>query len=110
MAKVKNTEAKRPLIALAIVVGYAKTIQINLGNMMAAEPPASFAKIRGVIRIRILFFYLSTQVQPGRRKRRSEKLNYRVGQIYLAKATVNFRRVTWIWPLFRHLQFWVDLQ
>jgi hypothetical protein len=41
-------------------VGSAKTIQINLGGMMAAKPQGSFVKIPGATKIRILFFYPST--------------------------------------------------
>ena len=42
------------------MAGCVKTIQINLGGMMAAKPQGSFVKIPGATKIRILFFYPST--------------------------------------------------
>jgi hypothetical protein len=42
------------------VVGYVKNIQINLGVIEVAELLASYAKIHGATKIRILFFSQST--------------------------------------------------
>jgi hypothetical protein len=57
------------------MVGYAKTIQINLGIIEVAELLASCAKIHGVTKIRILFFYPSTvRYSPAEENRRLEKL------------------------------------
>jgi hypothetical protein len=60
MAKVKKHRTKKPTKCRCLRAGYAKTIQMNLGVIEVAGPRASFAKIRGATKIRILFFYPST--------------------------------------------------
>jgi len=59
-AKGKKLEPKSVANALATVVGYASTIQVNLGVMEVAALPASYAKIHGATKIRIPFFSQST--------------------------------------------------
>ena len=54
------------------MAGCAKTIQTNLGVIVAAELQASFAKIRGATRIRILFLYWDS---PEEENRQLEKLH-----------------------------------
>jgi hypothetical protein len=57
------------------MAGCAKTIQINLGVTEVAELPASFVKIHGATKIRILFFYPSTVgYSQEEENRQSEKL------------------------------------
>jgi hypothetical protein len=54
------------------MAGCAKTIQTNLGVIVAAELQVSFAKIRGATRIRILFLYWDS---PEEENRQLEKLH-----------------------------------
>jgi hypothetical protein len=62
--------------ALATVVGYASTIQVNLGVMDVAELSASYARIHGATKIRILFFSQSTVgYSREEENRQSEKLH-----------------------------------
>jgi len=57
------------------MAGCAKTIQINLGVIEVAGPLASYAKIHGVTKIRILFFYPSiVRYSPEEESRQLEKL------------------------------------
>ena len=72
----RKTRTKKPTNAPAIMVACAKTIRLNLGVIEVAGPRASFAKIRGATKIRILFFYPSTVgYSPAEENRRSEKLH-----------------------------------
>jgi hypothetical protein len=58
------------------MAGCAKTIQINRGVTVVAQLPGIFAKIRGVIKIRIFFFYPSIVVcSPEEENRQLEKLH-----------------------------------
>jgi hypothetical protein len=52
------------------VVGFAKTIQMNLGVIEDAEPQESFVKIHSAIKIPILFLYWDS---PEKENRQSEK-------------------------------------
>jgi hypothetical protein len=74
-AEGKNTRAKKRSNALATLVGYPSTIQVNLGVMEVAELPASYAKIQGATKIRILFFSQSTVGYSGRRNRNQKNFN-----------------------------------
>jgi hypothetical protein len=67
------------------VVGFAKTIQINLGVIEVAELLASYAKIHGATKIRILFFYPSiVRYSPEEENRQLEKLEFpeRIKRLY----------------------------
>jgi hypothetical protein len=56
-------------------VGYAKTIQINLGVIEVAELRGSCAKIHSATTIRILFFFPSTvRYSREEKNRQLEKL------------------------------------
>jgi hypothetical protein len=66
---------KSPLRALAIAVGYAKTIQMNLQVIEVAGPLASYAKIHGVTRSGFYFSHSQTVgYSPNEENRLSEKL------------------------------------
>jgi hypothetical protein len=56
----KTLEPKSVANALATLVGYASTIQVNLGIIEVAELPANYAKIQRATKIRILLFSQST--------------------------------------------------
>jgi hypothetical protein len=57
------------------MVGFVKSIQANRGVTKDAELRESFAEIRCVIKIRILFFYQSTLMpSPAKENRQLEKL------------------------------------
>jgi hypothetical protein len=70
-AKRKKAELKSLLNALAIGVGCAKTIQINLGVMEVAALLASYAKIHGATKIRILFLYWDSPEEENRHSRKT---------------------------------------
>jgi hypothetical protein len=55
------------------LVGYASTIQVNLGVMEVAELPANYAKIQGATKIRILLFSQSTVGYSQEEENRNQK-------------------------------------
>jgi len=66
----KNTEPKSLLNAHALMVGYAKTIQISPGGIKAAKLRETFVKIHSAIKILILFLYWDS---PAKENHQSEK-------------------------------------
>jgi hypothetical protein len=71
----KKTRTKKPttISALAIVVGYAKTIQMNLEVIKVAEVLGSCAKIHGGTKSRISFAFRPLSGSPEEENRQSEK-------------------------------------
>jgi hypothetical protein len=66
------------------MAGCVKTIQINLGVIEVVELLASYAKIHGATKIRILFFSQSTvgynpEKKTGTQKNFTQRLAFREG-------------------------------
>jgi hypothetical protein len=85
-AKGKRPEQKSQLNAGAFMVGCVRSIQSNLGSIMAAKLRLTFVKTRSAIKIRILFLSWDS---PAKENRQSEKLNYQAGLVHSAR-TINF--------------------
>jgi hypothetical protein len=111
MAAKRKKTTKNPTIinAGAFVVGSVRSIQINLGAIEVAELPASFVKIRGAIKIPILFLCWDS---PEEENRQSEKLhstlNFFNPFFYIGFSPTNLANFTGAFNLRLILAFLLD--